>query len=59
MEGRITEDSGRKAWGGDGDRVYLFGDRAFFLEDGVIGAYSARNGIPLTKDESIFNACRV
>ena len=45
-----------KAWDDDGDRVYLFGDRAFFLEEGVIGAYCRANGIPLTEDESIFNA---
>ena len=55
MEGRITEDSGRKAWGGDGDRVYLFGDRAFFLDDGVIRTYRSLNGIALTEDESLFN----
>jgi len=44
-----------KAWDGDGDRVYLFGDRAFFLEEGVIGAYRRERGIPLTEDESVFN----
>ena len=29
----------RKERGEDGDHVYLFGDRAFSLEDGVIKAY--------------------
>ena len=37
-------------------RVCLFGDEASFLEDGVIGAYRAPNGISLTEDESVFNA---
>ncbi|RPA97587.1 hypothetical protein L873DRAFT_1918868 [Choiromyces venosus 120613-1] len=38
------------------DRMYLYGDRAFYLEDGVIGAYRQHNGIELTLEESIFNA---
>ena len=45
-----------KAWDDDGDRVYLFGDRAFYLEEGVIGAFQGRNGVALTEDESVFNA---
>ena len=38
-----------------GDRVYIYCDRAFFLEDGVIGASLARRNIPLIVEESIFN----
>jgi hypothetical protein len=45
-----------KAWDDDGDRVYLFGDRAFYLEEGVIGAFRSRNGVALTEDEAVFNA---
>ena len=39
----------------DGDRVYLYGDKAFYLEDGIIGAYRQEQGIELTQEESIFN----
>ena len=38
------------------DRVYLYGDAAFYQEYGVIGAYRRRNGIPLTEGGSVFNA---
>ncbi|RPB01267.1 hypothetical protein L873DRAFT_1842443 [Choiromyces venosus 120613-1] len=37
------------------DRVYLYGDKAFYLEEGVIGGYRQHNGIELTSEESIFN----
>ena len=40
----------------DGDRVYLYGNKAFYLEDGIIGAYRQEHGIELTQEESIFNA---
>ena len=33
----------------------LFGDRPFFLEDCVIGAYRSQNGIALTEGEPVFN----
>jgi hypothetical protein len=44
------------AYDEEGDRVYLYGDAAFYLEDGVIGAYRRRRGIPLSEEESVFNA---
>jgi len=40
----------------EGDRVYLYGDKALYLEDGIIGAYRQENGIELTHGESVFNA---
>ena len=46
----------RKAWDEYGDCVYLFGDGAFFLGDGAIGAYRSLNWVALTEDEFVFNA---
>lgn len=39
----------------DGDRVYIYGDAAYYLEDGIIGAYRAGRNRPLTDREIEFN----
>src|SRR5437588_2790161 len=38
----------------DSDRVYLYGDKAFYLEDRIIGTYQQEDGIELTSEESVF-----
>jgi len=40
----------------NGDQVYLYGDKAFYLEPGVIGAFRAGRNTPLKVEESVFNA---
>lgn len=39
-----------------GDQLYVYGDKAFYLEQGVIGAYRAQRNVGLTTDEAVFNA---
>ena len=39
----------------EGDRVYLYKDKAFYLEDEIIGAYRQENRIEFTEGESVFN----
>ena len=40
----------------DGDRVYVYMDKAFYLEEGVIGAYRMRRGQELSAEEGTFNS---
>jgi len=41
----------------EGDQIYIYGDKAFYLGDGVIGAFRAwRNISTLTVEESVFTA---
>jgi hypothetical protein len=46
----------QKAFDLDGERVYVFGDKGFFLEECVIGAFRAAAGSELSEEEEIFNA---
>jgi hypothetical protein len=39
-----------------GEELYVYGDKAFYMEQGVIGAYRARRNRPINRDESIYNA---
>lgn len=39
-----------------GDQLYIYGDKAFYLEEDVIGAYRAKRNVSLSAAESIFNA---
>jgi hypothetical protein len=40
----------------EGERVYVFGDKGFFMEEGIIGSYRRNAGIPLTIEELRFNS---
>jgi hypothetical protein len=46
----------QKAFDSDGERVYVFGDKGFYLEECVIGAFRAAAGSELSEEEEIFNA---
>jgi len=39
----------------EGEQLYVYGDKAFYLEQGVIGAYRAQRHVGLTTEESVFN----
>jgi hypothetical protein len=45
-----------KARGEQDERLYVFGDKGFFMEEGIIAAYRRNAGIPLSMDELRFNA---
>jgi len=40
----------------EGDRLYVYRDKAFYLEPGVIGAYRAQKDVGLAAEEFVFNA---
>ncbi|RPA97931.1 hypothetical protein L873DRAFT_1689322, partial [Choiromyces venosus 120613-1] len=40
----------------EGDQLYVYRDKVFYLEQGVIGAYCAQRNEELTLEESVFNA---
>jgi len=39
----------------EGEQLYVYGDKAFYLEQGVIGAYRAQRHVGLTTEELVFN----
>lgn len=55
-ESGLQEKIINSAFDSTGDQLYVYGDKAFYLEEGVIGAYRARRNIGLSAAESIFNS---
>jgi len=43
----------------EGDQAYFYGDKAFYLEPGMIGACRAARNPPITIEEWVFNSYTV